>query len=214
MIKRWLRGVLVTTTAVAINVGLLIVISLLCLAPHDAPLMPTHASVDLAFTAAPEPEPKEEPEPEPEQPEEYRAPAPKPQPPPIPTPPPPVPTPQPAAAAIPQPATEPTRPAASQNPDGFYELAQVDETPQPIYQQPPAYPQGARRRRITGLVELRFLVETDGHVKRIIILSSDPEEVFDEAARRAVARWRFSPGKVQGQAVRTWMRIPIRFQLR
>ncbi|WP_083465856.1 energy transducer TonB [Salidesulfovibrio brasiliensis] len=214
MKRRWARGALVITAAVAINTGLLIVISLLCLKPQNTPIMPPRTPVDLVFSAAPEPKPEEEPTPVPDPPEEYQAPSPKPQPKPTPAPPPPTVTPDPDAAVTPQPSAEPVQPASHKVQDAFYELAQVDESPRPIHQPPPVYPKSARRRRITGLVELRFLVETDGRVKRIVILSSEPKEIFDEAARQAVGRWRFSPGKVQGRAVRTWMRIPIRFQLR
>ena len=221
MIPFWARVSLVAATAVVINVGLLLAVSLLCLNPQDGPAIPLYDAVDLVFTTAPKPEPekKQEPEPEPEPPEEYRAPTPEPKPVPMPAivPPEPAPTPQPAAAQIPQQPADPSPPAAparTAKSDAYYELSQVDEPPSPIHQPPPAYPKDARRRRITGLVELRFMVETDGRVKRIIILSSEPRGVFDESVRRAVSGWRFSPGMVKGQAVRTWMRIPIRFQLR
>ncbi|MGE4551578.1 MAG: energy transducer TonB, partial [Desulfovibrionaceae bacterium] len=79
---------------------------------------------------------------------------------------------------------------------------------------PPDYPASARRRGLTGVVELRFLVEPDGAVSEVEVVSARPEGIFEQAAIQAVRRWRFRPGLVQGRPVRTWMRIPITFQLR
>ncbi len=94
-----------------------------------------------------------------------------------------------------------------------FEVGQVDEPPRAVRQVQPQYPANALRKGLTGKVELRFLVETDGSVSQVQVVSSEPGDVFERSAVRAVEQWRFSPGIYQGQPVRTWVRIPIAFEL-
>ncbi|MEF2146440.1 MAG: energy transducer TonB [Desulfovibrionaceae bacterium] len=103
-------------------------------------------------------------------------------------------------------------PAQSFGPASF-ELGQVDQAPRPLHQTPPEYPSAARQRRQTGSVELRFLVERDGNVSQVEVVKADPPGVFEDSAVRTVRKWRFSPGMRQGEAVRTWVRVPISFNL-
>lgn len=97
--------------------------------------------------------------------------------------------------------------------DITFEAAQVDEPPRVIRQTPPEYPVTAQRKGLTGLVELRFLVERDGSVGEVRVISAAPEGLFENSAVRAVKSWRFTPGMYRGEPVRTWVRIPIAFEL-
>ena len=61
---------------------------------------------------------------------------------------------------------------------------------------------------------LQIVVDRDGRVEPgIKVLQSIPS--LDDAAVRAVERWRFRPGQdAQGRAVRVIVEVPLRFKLR
>jgi protein TonB len=94
-----------------------------------------------------------------------------------------------------------------------FELGEVDSPPQIVRKFNPVYPFGAKRQGITGRVLIRCLIGTDGKADKFKVLRSEPDSVFDEAAINAVTKWRFKPGILNGDAVPTWVRIPITFEL-
>lgn len=94
-----------------------------------------------------------------------------------------------------------------------YELGQVDRAPMIASQLPPPYPYTARRRGIEGAVQVRFLVDEKGRVQHLEITGAQPPGVFEESVLRTVPRWRFQPGRKDGQAVATWVETTIRFKL-
>jgi len=75
------------------------------------------------------------------------------------------------------------------------------------------YPRRARRRALEGTVELKILVTREGLVSRIKIAKSSGHKILDEAAKSAVARWRFSPALRNGVPVAAWTRRVVHFQL-
>ena len=93
------------------------------------------------------------------------------------------------------------------------ELGDVDSMPQPLVQLRPHYPAHARMRQIEGNVRVVFIVNANGRTENIRILSSTPESTFDRAAIRAVDRWRFSPGMLDGKPVAVQVSQNIRFEL-
>ncbi len=94
-----------------------------------------------------------------------------------------------------------------------FESGQVDQPPQVISRVPPIYPYSAKRRGVTGVVVVRFLVDVQGRVQRLRVMESKPPGIFDKCVHQAVAKWRFKPGVFQGQAVPTWVVVPIKFKL-
>ncbi|MGE4297286.1 MAG: energy transducer TonB [Desulfovibrionaceae bacterium] len=96
---------------------------------------------------------------------------------------------------------------------GIYDEAHVDEPPRAVFTTPPDYPYAARRRGISGTVVLRLVVERDGSVGLVEIVSAQPPGVFEDSARLAVAGWRFAPGMRHGKPVRTWVRLPVTFSM-
>ena len=62
-----------------------------------------------------------------------------------------------------------------------------------ISQQPPRYPKRALDRNITGWVSLSFIVGVNGEPYSIQVVSAEPTGTFDEAAIRAIKKWRFEP---------------------
>lgn len=58
---------------------------------------------------------------------------------------------------------------------------------------PPQFPRQALRRRLSGSVVVEFVVGTDGSVTSARVVSSEPRQVFDNAALFAVRQWEFEP---------------------
>lgn len=89
----------------------------------------------------------------------------------------------------------------------------LDVQPVLSYQAPPVYPYRARRMNINGQVRIQFEVATDGSVRKVRILQSEPPGVFDQAVLDAVRTWRFRPGELLGEQVVTRMNRTIVFNL-
>lgn len=84
----------------------------------------------------------------------------------------------------------------------------------PLVRVNPEYPRRALQRGIEGWVQLQFTISAAGTTKDIRIVDAAPKKVFDEAARQAVARWRYNPRVENGVAVeRVGVRILLRFKL-
>jgi periplasmic protein TonB len=64
----------------------------------------------------------------------------------------------------------------------------------------PIYPRGAERRKIEGHVVVTYSVGVDGKVSDIAVAEAVPEGVFDDAAMKAVSKWKYEPptNKVEG----------------
>lgn len=77
-----------------------------------------------------------------------------------------------------------------------------DGDAQPIVRVEPRYPPAAARDGIEGWVQLRFTIDETGGVTDIEIIDSQPRRVFDQEARRALARWRYAPKIVDGRPQR------------
>ena len=77
----------------------------------------------------------------------------------------------------------------------------------------PEYPPAAERKGTEGSVEVSFTVSTDGRVSDVIIVSSEPSDVFDRAAVDAVRRWRYEPKKVGGVPVEAHLQARVQFKL-
>jgi len=89
----------------------------------------------------------------------------------------------------------------------------VDQPPQATYQAPVAYPPRARANGVQGYVVFSLLIGITGEIEKAEIVESYPEGVFDEAAMRGINQWKFQPATYQGQAVRSWAKQRIRFDL-
>lgn len=88
----------------------------------------------------------------------------------------------------------------------------LDNTPRTRFQTAPNYPYPAKREGLSGNVVVDFVVDESGSVlEPRIVSSSNP--VFEEASLRAVAKWKFEPGKRNGRIVRFRMTVPLVFTL-
>lgn len=96
--------------------------------------------------------------------------------------------------------------------DKILSRGELDNTPRARVTAAPAYPFEARRNGLAGEVVVEFVVDEAGNVHAPTVARSS-DRVFEEAALRAVARWKFEPGKRDGRAVRFRMALPIQFTL-
>jgi periplasmic protein TonB len=90
------------------------------------------------------------------------------------------------------------------------DVSRLDRIPRAVVQTVPVYPDSLRRAGVEGAVTVAFIVDTDGRVSKAEVVQSSHRE-FEEAAVRAVLRWRFEPGTQGGRKVSFRMAVPILF---
>src|SRR5215471_349489 len=84
----------------------------------------------------------------------------------------------------------------------------------PLVRIAPEYPTRALSRGLEGWVKVQFTITPTGTVKDATVVDADPKGMFDEAALKAIARWRYNPKVEGGVAVeRVGVQTIIRFQL-
>ncbi len=75
----------------------------------------------------------------------------------------------------------------------------------------PTYPTAAAVQKVSGWVDMDFIVMKDGRVGAIQIINAQPSGLFDNAARVAVAKWQFAPVERDGVAVEQRAKMRLRF---
>lgn len=110
--------------------------------------------------------------------------------------------------------------AMAQEADKIYSLA--DE--QPAYpggmsaffkyvQSDMQYPPSAKAKGIEGRVFVEYIVEKDGSISGAKILKSLNGDCDKEALRLITSSAKWTPGKIDGKAVRVKMALPLNFKL-
>lgn len=84
----------------------------------------------------------------------------------------------------------------------------------PLVRINPDYPARALSRGIEGWVQVQFTISETGSVIDAIVVDSSPKNVFDDAAIKAILRWRYNP-KVEGAVAvqRKGVQTILRFEL-
>jgi periplasmic protein TonB len=85
--------------------------------------------------------------------------------------------------------------------------------PQVVSRVEPRYPASARMTRSEGTVVVEVVVETDGSTGEVRVLRGI-SKALDEAAVTAIRQWRFRPARVEGNPVRAYHTVTVRFELR
>lgn len=89
-----------------------------------------------------------------------------------------------------------------------------DGVARPIVRVEPKYPAMAARDGLEGWVRLGFSITSQGTVDNIQVLASEPKRVFDQAARRALSKWKYKPNIQAGKAqVQDGMMVMLDFTL-
>ncbi len=94
-----------------------------------------------------------------------------------------------------------------------FDMGDLDQKPQLLNRIQPIYPTEARRKEINGRVILRFVVDRQGDVRNVKVVSAKPEGIFEENAIEAVRKWGFKPGYFSGEPVNTKVTVPIKFEM-
>lgn len=90
----------------------------------------------------------------------------------------------------------------------------VDRDVIPVVRFPPEYPPRAIPRGLEGWVQIQFTVTASGTVRDPVVVAAEPQGVFEDAALKAIARWRYNPRVDGGVAVeRVGLQTVIRFEL-
>jgi len=76
----------------------------------------------------------------------------------------------------------------------------------------PAYPELAKRARVQGKVVLVVTVDEEGNVSEIKVQQGHP--LLDEAAKAAVAQWKYSPTLLNGEPVPVIATVTVIFNLK
>lgn len=77
----------------------------------------------------------------------------------------------------------------------------------------PGYPVLSRRLGEQGRVVVRVLIGTDGNAQKAEIAKSSGYSRLDQTALATVLKWRYVPGKRNGQPESMWFDVPISFVL-
>ena len=84
----------------------------------------------------------------------------------------------------------------------------------PLVRIAPDYPPRALSRGLEGWVQVQFAITATGTVRDAVVVNAEPKSIFDDAALKAIARWRYNPRVDGGVAVeRVGVQTIIRFQL-
>lgn len=84
----------------------------------------------------------------------------------------------------------------------------------PLVRIAPEYPPRALSRGLEGWVQVQFTITATGTVKDPVVVNAEPKGIFDDAALKSIARWRYNPKVEGGVAVeRVGVQTIIRFQL-
>jgi len=84
----------------------------------------------------------------------------------------------------------------------------------PLVRIPPRYPMRAARRKIEGWVKIEFTITEQGTVKDPVVVASQPPNIFDRAALKAIRRWKFKPKIIDGVAFEQRAVQTLKFKLK
>ena len=90
-------------------------------------------------------------------------------------------------------------------------ISSVDSAPEPVRRVLPEYTDEMRTERASGVVTARLLIDTEGRVRDVEILSDFGLGSAD-LARRAFEQFRFRPAMRGGEPVSVWIVHKIRFE--
>jgi len=92
-------------------------------------------------------------------------------------------------------------------------IFKLTELPHFLHREAPVYPEAMRAAGRSGVVKLEALIDKQGKVRRVTIITS-AGAVFDQAAKAAILASTFSAAKIGERLVAVRLRLPVTFALR
>lgn len=83
--------------------------------------------------------------------------------------------------------------------------------PKAVFQPAPVYPPLARQARIQGVVQIDAVLDEQGHVAEMKIVSGPP--LLYQAAEDALKKWKYEPTYLNDQPIAVQMIVNITFVL-
>uniref|UniRef100_Q3AT50 Outer membrane transport energization protein TonB n=1 Tax=Chlorobium chlorochromatii (strain CaD3) TaxID=340177 RepID=Q3AT50_CHLCH len=109
-----------------------------------------------------------------------------------------------------------TTATTSSTSDNAIQATACDVMPRFVVAKKPIYPEQARRAGMSGKVYVNVLLSEEGRPIKAMVVKRQPTEctLFDAVALKAVMESRYSPGIQNGKAVKVWLTVPMRFELK
>lgn len=101
--------------------------------------------------------------------------------------------------------------ASTAKPADLFEVPEDYADDQVIHRVHPAYPNAARTRKLQGSVVLQAIINKQGKVDSLQLVSGDP--LLAQAAADAVKQWRYKPYSHNGDPVEFQTRVTVDFKL-
>lgn len=90
----------------------------------------------------------------------------------------------------------------------------MDSPPQPITKSQPVYPSRLLSKGIGGKVVVAVMVDASGKVSSAKIRNSSGNRELDNAALKAVRKWKFQPSVRGGKKVKATALVPFNFEVK
>ncbi|HHE39099.1 MAG TPA: energy transducer TonB, partial [Candidatus Cloacimonetes bacterium] len=89
-----------------------------------------------------------------------------------------------------------------------------DIAPKPLKIVNPEFPKTEKDKGSEGQIWLEVEVQIDGEVGEVLIVeNSTGSELLEKSSIAAVKEWKFEPALKDGEAVRCWIKFPVKFAL-
>lgn len=79
---------------------------------------------------------------------------------------------------------------------------------------PPIYPKRALMLKQEGVVVLQALIDTNGDIKDVRLVTSSGYLILDKSAIDAVWKWKFEPSIIDGTPSVSWVKVPVEFMIK
>lgn len=112
----------------------------------------------------------------------------------------------------PAPAPEPPPPPPPPAPDVPLRVGGNVKAPVVVDRAEPNYTDAARKAKISGTVVVEAIIDKQGNVDHVKVMKGLPAGLSEEA-EKAVRRWRFKPGTLNGDPVATIFNLTVTFKL-